>query len=244
MKEFPANKYLVVVGDEQRLHFQQLVKTLELIGLNKNSSYNFLTFGMVRLPTGKMSSRTGDNILYSDFMKEMKDYTSEEIKKRDLKISEKELEKRALAISISAIKYSMLKQDSNKVIVFDKQEALSFEGNSGPYILYSYARANSIIKKSPLKEKINSENINDSEKSLINELSKFPEVVEHANKALAPNLIANYAFALAQKFNEFYHSNQVIGSEQESFRLSLVKAFIIVIRNSLNLLGIPVIEKM
>jgi arginyl-tRNA synthetase len=244
-EEHKADKYLVVVGDEQKLHFEQLLKTLEIMGLNKQDKYNFLTFGMVRLPTGKMSSRTGDNVLYSDFINEMKNHLLLEIKKREPKISKSKAELRAIEISIAAIKYAMLKQDPNKTIIFSKEEALKFEGDTGPYLLYSYARAKSILKKakySGANYKFN--NMNEFEKLLVNKLSIFPEVVNNSMQNIAPNLIANYSFELCQIFNEFYHANQVIGSIDESFRLALVQSFSIVLKNSLNLLGINVIEKM
>ncbi|MEI6731440.1 MAG: arginine--tRNA ligase, partial [archaeon] len=244
IKKFHADEYLVTVGDEQNLHFQQLVKTLELMNFEKKDAYKFLTFGMVRLPSGKMSSRTGDNILYSSFMEEVQDYAKSEIAKRE-KLSQKDLSDRALKISIAAIKYSMLKQSSNSVIVFDKEKALTFEGDTGPYLLYSYARAKSILAKSKYKKStFKAKDVNEKEKLLINELNKFPDIVAHAYSSLAPNLVANYAFQLSQVFNEFYHANQVIGSEQEQFRLVLVDCFSQVLKNALHLLGINVLERM
>ena len=139
----------------------------------------------------------------------------------------------------------MLKQDLNKSIIFDKKESLSFEGNSGPYLLYSYARANSILKKVKSKKvKKSSPTISDSEKSLISHLANFEDIVINARNNYSPNLIANYSYELCQKFNEFYHNSQVIGSDNESFRLELVRSFMIVLQNSLSLLGIKTIDKM
>jgi len=245
VKEFHADRYLVTVGDEQALHFQQLVKTLELMNFENKKDYNFLTYGMVRLPTGKMSSRTGDNILYSDFMKEMMEYATEQIKKRYSDIKDKELKDRALKICISAIKYSMLKQDPHKIIVFSKEEALNFDGNTGPYLLYSYARANSIVKKVKKKSKeIKIVDLKEQEIDLIKKLGDFPEVVKKSNRDLAPNLIANYIYDLAQAFNEFYHECPVLGSAEEGLRLKLVEAFKIVMKSGLNLLGIQEIDEM
>src|SRR3989344_4142625 len=233
-KDFQADSYLVIVGDEQRLHFQQLIKTLELMGENKEKNYNFLTYALVRLPTGKMSSRTGENILYSGFISELKNNLKNEIKKREKSISGKDLEKRSLKLAIASMKYPMLKQDSNKVIVFDKSEALSFEGNTGPYLLYTYARAKSILRKSENKgtKSFKIESFSDSEKNLMLNLGKFSEITQQAYQNLAPNLIANYSFQISQAFNEFYHSSQVIGSESENFRISLVRAFSQVLKNS------------
>jgi arginyl-tRNA synthetase len=246
LSKYSADKYLALIGDEQKLHFQQLIKTLELMHFKKKDSYNFLTFNMVRLPSGKMSSRTGDNVLYSEFIDELKAHAKAEIKKRDAKLSSKKLEERALKIAIAAIKYSMLKQDSNKVIIFDKEEALNFEGNTGPYLLYSYARANSILKKVKANKKAKDIilDLKESEIKLIKELYAFPEKLLQAYKNLNPAEIANYAFSLAQAFNEFYHACPVLGSVEEKFRLNLIQAFIIVMKISLNLLGIEEIKEM
>ncbi len=150
-KKFKITKSIYVVGAAQRHHFTQLFKTLELEGKDKSSLF-YVPVTEVRLPTGKMSSRTGENILYSSFKDELIDYAKQEIKKRE-KVSPAELEKRALAISIASLKYAMLKQDTNKAIIFSKEEALSFEGNTGPYLLYSYARAKSILRKAKYKKK-------------------------------------------------------------------------------------------
>ena len=244
-KDYNLDDYLVVLGDEQNFHFQQLKKTLELMNSPVKSKYNFITFGMVRLPTGKMSSRTGENVLYSNFMEEVKDYTRKEIKKRNLKLSKLEIESRALKIAIAAIKFSMLKQDSRKVIIFNPKEAINFEGDTGTYLQYSYARANSILTKA--KKKVASfkiKNLEQKEIDLIKKLSEFQEIVLKSYKDLMPSYIANYSYQLSQIFNEFYHACPVINSDNENFRIVLVESFKIVLKNSLNLLGIDVLEKM
>lgn len=251
--EFKIERSIYVVGSEQRLYFSQLFKTLEIMGFEKAKNCVYVPVSLVRLPTGKMSSRTGDNIIYSDFKKEITDYAKLEIKKRYPNLSEKELESRALAISIAAIKYDMLKQDTNKTIIFDKKEALNFEGNSGPYIQYTYARASSILRKIRKgKTKVSKKTTPKDQKfilvnqefSLVKQLEEFPEIIKSAYSQVSPNLIANYAYNLAQKFNEFYHSCQVIGSNEEPFRLRLVESTQIILRNSLYLLGISALEEM
>lgn len=242
-KEYKLDKSINIVADEQNLHFKQLFKTLELMKFKDVKKCQHIPYALVRLPEGKMSSRTGNNILYSDFMKEMKEYAKSEIIKRE-KVVEKELEERALKISVAAIKYAMLKQHSNNLIIFNKEEALNFEGNTGSYLLYSYARAKSIIRKAKSIPKKFEVSNTEAEKNLITKLSNFPDIVIHAREQLSPNLIANYAFELSQSFNEFYHNSQVIGSEHESFRLVLVSCFSQVLKNALGLLGIDVIEKM
>jgi len=244
-KDYDLDQSLYVVANEQDLHMKQLFKTLDLIQFKDVKKLKHISYGMVRLPEGKMSSRTGDNILYSEFIKEVVDYPKKRIKERNIKISKEELEKRALAVSIAAIKYSMLKQGSSKIITFKKEDALNFEGDTGPYLLYSYARASSIIRK--VKFKKSSARILDLEPKefeLTKKLSHFPEIVLGANKTFNPALIANYSYELAKLFNEFYHACPVINSENESFRLKLVKSFRIVLKNSLNLLGIETLEEM
>ena len=247
LKENKLDKCIYIVADEQNLHFQQLFKTCELMKLKDSDKCSHIPFGMVRLPEGKMSSRTGQNILYSDFKKEVTDYAKEEIKKRFPKLAEKELEERALAISIAAIKFAMLRQGTNKIIVFSKEDALSFEGDTGPYIQYSYARASSILKKSEKKANVKltkDAKIEEKESSLIKKLAEFPEIVENSYKNLSPSVIANYVLELSHIFNEFYHATKVIGSDNEEFRLALVEAFRIVAKQALNLLGIDAIEEM
>jgi len=244
-KKYKINKSIYVVGAAQSLHITQLFKTLELMGFENVKNCVFVPFSEVRFPKGKMSSRSGENILYSDFLKEMMDYSKEEIKKRNPKLSKKELGKRALKISTAAIKYSMLKQNPNRNIIFRKEDALNFEGDTGPYIQYSYARASSILRKVKTKKKqLQIPELEPKEFELIKKLSQFPNIVLNSYKNLNPSLIANYSYQLAQIFNEFYHACPVIGSEQEQFRLVLIKAFRQILKNSLHLLGINTIEKM
>lgn len=238
-------KSIYVIANEQNLHFNQLVKTLELMKFNQADKLKHVSFGMVRLPTGKMSSRTGENVLYSDFIEEMMKYSEKEIKDREPKIKKIELENRALKISIASIKYSMLKQGANKNIIFNPKEAINFEGDTGAYILYTYARASSILRKAKKKNmNSNNEGFEPIEFELINKLSKFAEIVENSCITLNPSNIAVYSYQISKIFNEFYHSCPVINSENESFRLAIVSAFRQVLKNSLNLLGIETLEKM
>ncbi len=244
-KEYKINKGIVVTAMEQDLHFRQLIKTLHLMKFKHKEDYRHLSYGMVRFPWGKMSSRTGDNILYSSFKKELVELAIKELEKR-YKLEAPELSDRALAIAISALKYSILKQDAKKNIIFNKEEAMRFEGDTGPYLLYSYARALSILGKAEYKKGKEFEvmELEEQEKRLISELNWFKEIVEKAYNDLDPSGIANYSYDLAKTFNEFYHNCIVIGSEQEQFRLKLVESFAQVLKNALHLLGINVIAKM
>ncbi len=245
-KKYKIDSSIYVVGNEQNLYMKQLFKTLELMKLKQASNCKHITYGLVRLPTGKMSSRTGENILYSDFKKEIMDFAKKRIKQREPGLKKQELDKRALAVGISAIKYSMLKQDSKKSFIFIKKDALNFEGNSGPYLQYSYARASSILRKLKgikLSKKLITE-VNPYEFKLLKKISEFPEIINKAYTNLDPSLIANYSYQLAQIFNEFYHVCPVIKAENQQFRVDIVKAFKNVLGNCLNLLGIEVLERM
>ncbi len=241
-KKYTLQESLVITSVEQNLHFQQVRKTLERMGFPWKN-YLHKGYESVRLPTGKMSSRTGDNVFYADFKHELVSEAKREIMQRE-KVNSKELEKRALAIALAAMKYTMLKQDLNKVIIFNKDEAVRFEGDTGPYLLYSYARAQSILRKVNKTKKLTIGSVSDHERVLLNQLSRFPEVVAQAQESLDPAVIAHYAYGVAQTFNEFYHACKVVGSEEESFRVALVKASAQTLANALHLLGIGVIERM
>ena len=243
-KDFKIDESIILSANEQDLHFKQLIKTLELMKFKYAKNYKHLSYNIVRLPTGKMSSRTGDNVLYSSFKEELANELKKELKKR-VKLSDKELEHRSSVLALASLKYALIKQDMDKIIVFDKEESLRFEGNTGPYLLYTYARAKSILKKANnSKSPLNKISLSEKEKALIKKLSSFPDILAHAYRNLSPNLIANYAYELSQEFNEFYHAEKVIGSENESFLLSLVEAFSQVLKNALNLLGIQTLEEM
>ncbi len=243
--EYKINKSIYVVGNEQEYHFKVLFTILSKLGFNyKNLKH--LSYGMVNLPEGKMKSREGIVVDADNLIKEVQDLVKKELTSRE-KISKKELESRSLKIALSAIKYFLLKVDSKKNMLFNPKESISFEGDTGPYLLYSYARASSILRKS--KNKLNKnnfqiKNISEHELKLLKKLSQFPEVVSNSYNTLNPSLIANYSYQLTQIFNGFYHSCPVINSEQELFRLALVKSFRYVLENSLKLLGIEIIDKM
>ncbi len=199
---------------------------------------------MVNLPAGKLKSREGTKVDGDDLIEKVQELVKKELHKRE-KLSKRELESRSLKIALASIKYFLLRIGIKKNMVFNPEESISFEGETGPYLLYSFARANSIVKKIKSKNnKFKIEQLNQSEIKLVKKLSQFPEVVLNAYNNLNPSLIANYSHQLSQIFNEFYHSSPVIGSEQEAFRLKLVKSFKQVLENSLNLLGIETLEKM
>jgi arginyl-tRNA synthetase len=238
---------LYEVGSEQTLHFRQIFKILELMGHKWAKNCLHVAHGLYLDKDGKkFATRKGKTVFMEDILNKSKEIARKEILKREPKITKKELEKRASAIAIAAIIYGDLKNYRINDMIFDIERFTSFEGDTGPYLLYAYARAKSILKKAKYnqKKKYLLHNLNDLEKNLVFQLSNFPNVIAESYKSLSPNLIANYAFQLSQSFNEFYHSNQVIGSEKEQFRLVLVDSFSQVLKNALSLLGISVIERM
>jgi arginyl-tRNA synthetase len=244
-KKYKFSKMIYEVGQEQELHFKQLFKILELMGNKWAKNCIHAQHGLYLDKDGKkFSTRKGKTIFMEDIIDDTKSLTKKEIEKRFPNIGEKELENRALKVAIAAIFYGDLKNNRAKDMIFDLERFTSFEGDTGPYILYSYARANSIlkkIKKPSSKNKL--KNIEPNEIKLAKKLVSFPEIISKSYKDLNPSQIAN-SYQLAQTFNEFYHSCPVINSENEIFRLKLVEAFRIVLKNSLNLLGIEVLEKM
>jgi arginyl-tRNA synthetase len=231
---------IIILGEDQKLYFEQLKQAFILL---KKPYPEVVHYSFVLLKDlGKMSTRRGEVVLLSEFLAEAIEKAKQEVAKRKTKGDPKK-------IAIGAVKYSNLKNENNKNIVFDWQQAMNFEGDSGPYLQYSYARASSILRKGEKgkkkrKNKLKIKNIGDSEIKLAKKLAEFPDIVEKASNQLNPSLVANYSLQLAQIFNEFYHSCQVIGSKEKAFRLKLVAAFTIVMKNALYLLGIDAIEEM
>ncbi|MCR4284796.1 MAG: arginine--tRNA ligase [archaeon] len=242
INDFKLDSSYYVVGNDQDYHFKVLFKILEKLGIKKDMKH--LSYGMVALPSGKMKSRTGTTVYADDLIEDIKNLALRKITERGVKIQKKEIERRALITALAAIKYSLLKIDIKKQIIFDPKEAVSFEGDTGPYLLYSYARASSIIRKVKSKKPVKIVDLKEQEIKLLKKIDIFPKIVQNAQTNLAPNLIANYSFELSKLFNEFYHSCPVMGSMEEGFRLKLVNAFRVTLKKSLDLLGIEVLEEM
>jgi len=235
------------VGQEQELHFKQLFKILELMGHTWAENCMHISHGLyLGKDEKKLSTRKGKTFFMEDIINETKELAEKELLKRNPTISNKLLKKKSLKIAIASIFYGDLKNNRENNVVFDLQKFASFEGNTGPYLLYSYARANSILKRikdnNSLKE---IPTLEDKEINLIIKLSRFNETAHKAYKTMNPSLIANYAYELSKIFNEFYHVCPVIGSkEKENFRVNLTRCFKQVLKNSLNLLGIEPLEEM
>jgi len=242
-KDFNPDLMINVVGNEHDYHFKSLYEILRLLG-NKEEHHH-LSYGIISLPEGRMKSREGTVIDADDIIGEVSEMAKNGLSERNSKLSKNVLDKRSLIIGLAAIKYTLLKIEAARNFMFNPKEAISFEGNTGPYLQYSYARASSILKKAKGKKDLKiPEDLTKEELQLLSQISKFPVTVEQASKQMNPALIANYSHQLAQNFNEFYHANPVIGSNEEAFRLKLIDAFRTTLKNALFLLGIEVMEEM
>lgn len=241
-RKYKIDKSIHVVGKDQELYFKQLFKTLELWGFKQANKCFHLGFEMVRLPEGKMSSRTGQNILYTDLRNEVFAYTEQEIRKRHDDWSDEHIAAVVKAVGICALKFEMIHRDHNKTIIFDAAKVCDFEGDTGPYIQYTHARCNSILKKlgrpvATAKADFSAMST-EQEYRVAKKLGAFPEIIVDVATSLYPEQLAKYALELAKAFNKFYHECPVIGSPQEAGRASLVDATRIVLEQSLVLLGI------
>jgi len=246
-KKYDYDVSLHIVASEQDFYFQQLFKTLELIKHKSAGKNVHVSFGLVMLEEGKMSSRLGNIVIYDDLKEKMMETAVKEIKKRNKNISDKKAKDTAEKIVFSAMKFGMLKVESNKRIVFNMEKMLDFEGETGPYLQYSAVRAKKILAKAkPFKVPEKLEISDETESNLVKKINELPAVVSEAGKKYKPNLIANYTFELAKSFNEFYVKCPVIKAEKKykATRISLVKAFLTAITNCLYLLGIEVPEQM
>ncbi|MFA5174496.1 MAG: arginine--tRNA ligase [Candidatus Pacearchaeota archaeon] len=237
-KKYKFDKMIYVTDFRQIDHFKQLFNILNLFGCDFTDKLNHLSFGTVKFGNEIIATRKGEIILLEDVLRKTIEKAEKEIKKRKTK-GDPEI------VGVGAVKYVILKNKPAEDVSFS-WDLLNFEGNTAPYLQYSYARASSILKKAKNFNKKNTKisDLADSEIKLIKKLAEFPEVIVHAEKALNPSLIANYSFELAKTFSEFYTTCRVLGSKEEAFRLRLIEAFRTTLKNSLYLLGIEVMDEM
>lgn len=247
--DFKYDKSIYVVATEQIYHFKVLFETLKILKFPFADKCYHFAYGMVNLTTGKMKSREGSVVDADDLVDDMIKLSLKETKSRNKNLDKKELEKRAEKIAMGAIRFYILKYDSTKDFLFDPKESISFEGETGPYLQYTYARINSIIKKyrQKIDDKVDTSLLKEKEElEIIKMLSNFNDIVKTIGNNYKIHVLARYLLDLAQSFNNFYHKYPVLKADEElkKARLLLIICVKQVIKNGLNLLGIDVLERM
>ena len=254
-KDYPIDKMIYVVGNEQNYHFQVLSILLDRLGFKWGKELVHFSYGMVELPNGKMKSREGTVVDADDLMEEMVSAarrTSEELGKF-ADMTENERNDIARIVGMGALKYFILKVDARKNMLFNPEESIDFNGNTGPFIQYTYARIRSIMRKAEAEGIVlpgvlpNTLPLNEKEVQLIQKLNSFETVVEQAGKDYSPSGIANYCYELTKDFNQFYHDYSILNAESaeaKTLRLVLAKNVAKTIKNGMQLLGIEVPERM
>jgi arginyl-tRNA synthetase len=237
---------LWVVASEQNLYFEQLFKILELLGYAWAKDCHHVSYGLVHLPVGRMKSREGTVVDADDLLDDVTALARAEIETRYPALAEKEKALRSNAIALAAIKFYMLKFDAKKDMTFNPKESLSFEGETGPYLLYAYARAKSILAKGKAQKADYALLSTPAEKQLVGLLSEYPQKLSETRAAYSPHILCHYLLSVAAAFNSFYHEQPVLNAEPavRNARLGLVSAVSIVLRNGLAALGIETLEKM
>ncbi|MFA5358062.1 MAG: arginine--tRNA ligase [archaeon] len=249
-EKFELDESIWVVANEQDLYFRQLFKIFEKLERKWAKKCRHLSYGYVSLPSGRMKSREGTVVDADDLISEIKKLAEEEIESRYKKISAKEKNKRAKAIALGAIKFYLLKNDAKKDMVFEPEKSISFEGETGPYIQYSYARAKSILRKAGKKKtRITKKDFallaHEKEKELLIALSNFDDAVSRSILELSPHHLAHALLAVSEKFNSFYqHLSVLDGGKEKNARIVLVEATAVVLKKGLGLLGIDALEEM
>ena len=251
-KDFPIDKMIYVVGNEQNYHFQVLSILLDRLGFKWGKELVHFSYGMVELPNGKMKSREGTVVDADDLIASMienaRQLSEDKVNKLE-GISEEEKNEIARIVGMGALKYFILKVDARKNMLFNPEESIDFNGNTGPFIQYTHARIRSILRKAQGTEPLTpcSPSLAPKEVDLIQKLSEFPAAVEQAGTDYSPSGIANYCYELTKQFNQFYHDHSILGAdteEQKAVRLLIAKNVAKTIKNGMALLGIEVPERM
>lgn len=253
--DFPIDKMVYVVGNEQNYHFQVLSILLDKLGFKWGKDLVHFSYGMVELPEGKMKSREGTVVDADDLIEEMVGTareTSQELGKLD-GCTEEEAESIARMVGLGALKYFILKVDPRKNMTFNPKESIDFNGNTGPFIQYTHARIKSVLRKAAdmqLTATVDADaalSLSEKEISLVQMLADFPNIVKEAGDEYSPAVVANYVYDLAKEYNQFYHDHSILKEENEqlrAFRLTLSRNIAKVIKTGMSLLGIEVPERM
>ncbi len=249
-EEVGFDSHIYVVGNEQNYHFQVLALVLKKLGFAWADKLYHLSYGMVELPEGKMKSREGTVVDADDLMDEMiktARQMSEELGKLE-GYGQDEKDQIYRQVGMGALKYFILKVDPKKNMTFDPRESVDFNGNTGPFIQYTYARIQSVLRKGAEERlPMGDLELNEKEVSLIRMMHEYPEIIQESSRTLNPSLIANFLYDLAKEFNQFYHDYSILSAESEELveqRLLLVDVIGRIIRSGMELLGIEVPERM
>ncbi len=251
-QDYPIDKMVYVVGNEQEYHFKVLSILLDRLGFPFGKELVHFSYGMVELPNGKMKSREGTVVDADELMAAMIQDAKEVSKDKVLRlndITEEEQNEIARKVGLGALKYFILKVDPRKNMLFNPEESIDFNGNTGPFIQYTYARIRSVLRKAAEQEQAKTGKISLEEKEieLIQRITEFPNVIKQAGEEFSPAVICNYAYALAQAFNSFYHDYSILNEPDEAkraFRVQLSAVIARTIRQAMMLLGIEVPERM
>ena len=249
--DYPIDKMIYVVGNEQNYHFQVLSILLDKLGFKWGKDLVHFSYGMVELPEGKMKSREGTVVDADDLMEEMVNtarQVAQEMGKTDV-LTDAEIDDIAETVGLGALKYFLLKVDPRKNMTFNPKESIDFNGNTGPFIQYTYARIRSVMRKDADFTPVDYSGVQPDEKetALIQQLAAFPSVVSEAGRSYSPAMIANYAYDLVKGYNAFYHDHQILHEPDaavRSLRLALSEQTARVVRTAMSLLGIKVPERM
>ena len=252
VKDFPdVGGMVYTVGNEQEYHFKVLFLIIKKLGFDWAENLYHLSYGMVDLPSGKMKSREGTVVDADDLIDEMANTAGEISKELGKLDGYSDAEKLELykTIGLGALKYYILKVDPRKRILFDPKESIDFQGNTGPFIQYTYARIQSILRKADLEAIFNASDVSlhIKEKELLKQIQLFPEVIQNAAEHHSPALIANYTYDLVKEFNSFYQNVSILGADnanEKAFRVQLSSTVANIIKNAFGLLGINVPERM
>ncbi len=252
--DFDIDKMIYVVGNEQNYHFQILALLLDKLGYSWGKDLFHFSYGMVELPSGKMKSREGTVVDADDLIDEMTEVArrmSQELGKLE-SLSKEEAENTFRIIALGALKYFILKVDPRKNMLFNPEESIDFNGNTGPFIQYTHARIKSVLRKAEEKQivfntEFNHTEISPKEKDLLKTITLFPDVVKEAGDNYSPAVIANYCYELVKEYNQFYHDHSILAESDEdkrNFRLVLSSTVAKVAKTGMGLLGIQMPERM
>ena len=249
-QDYPIDKMIYVVGNEQNYHFQVLSLLLDKLGFKWGKDLTHFSYGMVELPEGKMKSREGTVVDADDLIDKMIADAAETGAERFADMPEDERREVARIVGMGALKYFLLKVDPRKNMLFNPKESIDFNGNTGPFLQYTYARVQSVLRRAgddfdPLY--MPTAIPNETESALIQKVADFPEVVKEAGRSYSPSLIANYCFDLAKEYNRFYHDYSILKEEDPSVRqLRLLLSYVVArtLKTGVSLLGMEMPERM